>query len=116
MSELKNGIEQHQLTAEDRRKGGLQSAENKRKKKNLREALEMLFEKEIKTNNGETISGIEALATTMFKKAVQDGDVQAAVFCRDSSGQKPIERVMVAEVEQSVIDEIEEMMNEESER
>ena len=41
------------------------------------------------------------------------GDVKAFEVLRDTAGEKPVEKVMVAEVEQSVIDDVERMVNDE---
>lgn len=87
-------------------KGGIASGESRRKKRDLRLALEMLLERDYKDKSGKTISGTEAVATKLFEK-VMKGDVRAFETLRDTVGQKPIEKVMIAEVDQEVIDEVE---------
>jgi hypothetical protein len=87
-------------------KGGKASVEARRKKKDLRLAIEILLETDIKGKNGEIKSGAEAIAIAQFQKALK-GDTRAFEVLRDTAGQKPIEKVMVADVEQSVIDEVE---------
>lgn len=57
------------------------------------------------------MSGAEAIATKQMEKALR-GDTKAFEVVRDSSGQKPIEKIMVAEVEQEVIDEVEALIKE----
>lgn len=96
----------HKLTVEEASKGGKKSAEARRAKKDLRLALEMLLEKDFKDKNGNTISGTEAVTAKLFEKAMK-GDVKAFETLRDTVGQKPVEKVMVAEVEQDIIDEVE---------
>jgi len=97
-------------TTEEQRKiarqGGKASAEARRKKRDLRLALELLLEKEMKSANGETVTGTEALTARLFKEAMS-GNVRAFEVVRDTVGQKPVEKVMVAEVDQTVIDEVE---------
>jgi len=88
------------------KKGGLASAEARRKKRDLRLAIETLLEKDYTSKNGETVSGAEAIAIKQFEKAMK-GDTRAFEVLRDTAGQKPVEKVMVADVEQSVIDEVE---------
>ena len=88
------------------KKGGLASAEARRKKRDLRLAIEILLEKDYTSKNGEIVSGAEAIAIKQFEKAMK-GDTRAFEVLRDTAGQKPIEKVMVADVEQSVIDEVE---------
>ena len=92
-------------------KGGKASAESKRRKKELKECLEILLENVIVAKNGEEKTGAEALSAQLFKKAMS-GDVRAFEVLRDTVGQKPIERVQIAEVEQSTIDEVEKLFNE----
>ena len=91
-------------------KGGKASGEARRKKKLLRECLEILLEKEITDKKGETMSGAEALSTKLFAEAMK-GNVKAFEVLRDTAGQKPVEKVIVSEVDADVIDEIERMIN-----
>jgi hypothetical protein len=110
MANAKNLIPNSKRTPSERRenarKGGLASAEARRKKRDLRLAIETLLEKDYTSKNGETVSGAEAIAIKQFEKAMK-GDTRAFEVLRDTAGQKPIEKVMVADVEQSVIDEVE---------
>lgn len=94
------------------RKGGIASGESKRRKKELRECIEMLLEREIKANNGEVLTGAEAIALKQFEKALK-GDTRAFEVVRDTAGQKPIERVQMTEVDQATIDEVEKIFNDE---
>lgn len=87
-------------------KGGKASGEARRKKKLLKECFEILMEKDYVDRQGKKSSGAEALASTVFKKAM-NGDLKAFELVRDTSGQKPIDKVMVADVDQDVIDEVE---------
>lgn len=98
----------HTLTVSELRKGGKNSAKARKDKKMLKDCLEILMEK--KTNiDGVNMTGFEALALSAFEKALS-GDVKAMTFVRDTLGQKPIEKVMIADVEPSVIDEVESMV------
>ena len=91
---------------ENGKKGGIASGEARRRKKLLRECLEELLEKEITDKSGKTMTGAEAMAVKIFQHALQ-GNLKAFEVVRDTAGQKPVEKVMVAEVEQTVIDEVE---------
>ena len=97
-------------------KGGINSVKSRRRKKLLRECLEELLdiEQEVKIN-GVTLkkTNAELLSVTLMKKALK-GDVKAFEVLRDTAGEKPIDKVMVADVDQSVIDEVEEMVKDES--
>lgn len=92
---------------ENSRKGGIASGEARRRKRDLRRALEALLDKNMGRNkDGEEVSGAEALALKQFEKALK-GDTRAFEVIRDTAGQKPIEKVMIAEVDQDIIDEVE---------
>jgi hypothetical protein len=91
-------------------KGGIASGEARRNKKLLRDCLEILLEKEMKGKNGETMTGAEALATKLFAEAMK-GNVKAFEVLRDTAGQKPVEKIVVSEIDSDVIDEVERMVN-----
>ena len=99
-------------------KGGKASAEARRKKRDLRLALEVLLESNIKKKNlsgkEQDMSVADAISLEQVKKAL-DGDSKAFEIVRDSSGQKPVEKIQVAEVDADVISEVERMVMDESE-
>ena len=103
---LVRGDEAHTLTAEEASRGGKRSAEVRREKRDLRKALEILMEQDITDKKGNTKTGTEAMALAVFQKALK-GDTKAWEIVRDTVGQKPIEKVQVAEVDQATIDEVE---------
>ena len=103
---LVKGDEAHKFTPEEHSKGGKASAEARRKKRDLREALEMLLEKDFKDKNGNVLSGTEVITAKLFEKASK-GDVRAFETIRSTVGQDPVQKVMIAEVDQAVIDEVE---------
>ena len=100
----------HKLTESDARKGGINSGKTRREKANLRKCLEALLEGNVTDTNGTVRTGAEAITLKLFAEAGK-GDVRAFEVIRDTIGQKPVDKVMVAEVEQSVIDEVEQMVN-----
>lgn len=97
---------EYKLSQEEAKKGGIASGKARREKADLRKACEMLLEMDIKGKDGTIKSGAEAIALAQLQKALK-GDAKAFEMLRDTSGQKPVDKVMVAEVEQSVIDEVE---------
>ena len=99
----------HKLSVEEQSRGGKNSVIARRAKKDLKQALEILLEKEYTDRNGNTLSGTEAIATKLFEQAMK-GNIKAFEMVRDTTGQKPIEKVMLTEVEQDVIDEVEAMV------
>ena len=57
------------------------------------------------------MTGAEAAASRLIQRFMRDGDLKAFELLRDTAGQKPVERIMVADVEPSVIAEVEAMVN-----
>lgn len=100
------GGEAHKLTVQEQSAGGKASVEARRKKRDLRAALEVLLEREVSDGSGGTITGAQALTARLYKEALK-GNVKAFEVLRDTVGQKPVEKVVVADVDQSVIDEVE---------
>ena len=95
---------------ENGKKGGIASGEARRAKKSLREALQILMDADLTGTDGKTMTGTEAMAARAFQAALK-GDWKAWELVRDTAGQKPGERVMVADVGPSVIAEVEAMVN-----
>lgn len=93
------------------RQGGIASGEARRRKRDLKAALEALLEKDypVKDKQGNiigTASGTESVAAQLFQRALK-GNTKAFEILRDTIGQKPVEKVMIAEVDQSIIEEVE---------
>ena len=94
---------------ENGKKGGKASGISRRKSKSIRDALKALLTGKVE-HNGEEMLGNDALALSMFDKALK-GDVQAFKEIRDTVGEKPIERV-----EANVKNESQELLKEYLER
>lgn len=103
---LVKGNEIHKFTPEEASKGGKKSAEARRKKRDLRIALEMLLEKDFKDKKGTTATGAEAICAKLFEQAMK-GNIRAFETIRSTVGQDPIQKVQVTDVEQNIIDEVE---------
>lgn len=110
---LVKGDEAHKFTPEEASKGGKASAEARRKKRDLRNAIEILLETDIKGKNGEVKSGAEAIAIAQFQKALK-GDTRAFEVIRDTAGQQVVQKVAVSEVSEDIINEVESLVNEEN--
>lgn len=97
------------------------SAESKKrnnaKRKAFKEILEEEFAKQV-TINGDSkkkITRKEATALRLMQILMDSGTsekdfLRAMEFARDTIGEKPVDKVLVADVEQSVIDEVEEIV------
>lgn len=90
-------------------KGGRKSGEVRRQKKLLKDCLDELLQREWENRQGEKMSGSEAISVAVFKKALA-GDIKAYEVVRDTSGQKPVDKIMLAEVDQTTINEVESMV------
>ena len=94
---------------ENGRKGGIASGVARRRKKDLREACLAILETEITTKSGDKMTGSEAMVAKLFQQAI-NGNIKAFEVLRDTAGQKPVDKVVVADVDQSVINEVENMV------
>ena len=94
------------LTPETAKIANLKSQESKRRKKLLKECLEILMERDITGSDGNTVSGAEAISVKLFQQAMK-GNIKAFEMIRDTVGQKPIDKIMVADVDPEVIAEVE---------
>jgi hypothetical protein len=97
---------EYKLSQEEAKKGGINSGIARREKRDLRKCLEMLLERDIPTKNGEIMSGAEAITAKLFEQALK-GNVKAFETLRSTVGQDPVQKIMVAEVDQGVINEVE---------
>lgn len=92
---------------ENGRKGGIASGVAKREKADLRKVIQTWLESQATTDkNGNPLSGAELMAAIAVKE-MSKGSARHWELLRDTAGFKPVEKVMVAEVDQSVIDEVE---------
>lgn len=82
------------------RKGGLASGEARRKRKTLKEELLLML------SEGDTQ---QSVTLALIEKAMS-GDTKAFEVIRDTIGEKPVDKVMIADVEPSVIAEVEAMV------
>ena len=102
----------YKLSKEEMAKGGRNSHKKMRERKLLRECLPELLQIEYDKKQGKKL-GSEMLAAMLMKKAM-NGDVKAFEVLRDTAGEKPVDKVMVADVEKTIIDEVEKMVKDES--
>ena len=86
------------------RKGGVASGEARRKKKAMKDAINMLLSLPLKDEKAkayleylgfekEDMDNQLGLVISMYKEAVAKGNVQAANWIRDTAGDKPVENV-----------------------
>lgn len=95
---------------EQGRKGGIASGKARREKADLRRMLQVWLESEAtKDNMGNPLTGAELMTKVAVREMVK-GNPKYWELIRDTAGFKPIDKIQVAEIDQSVIDEVEAMV------
>ena len=88
------------------------SAEARREKADLRRQLQIWMESDVGTGkDGEAISGSQMMVRVAVKE-IAKGNPKFWELVRDTAGFKPVDKVMVAEVDPGVIDEVEKLVEE----
>ena len=97
---------------ENGRKGGIASGKKRREMKTMKAMLDYLLEKKISSKDGKKATTLEAMMASMIKQSIS-GNVRACEFIRDTTGQKPTEKVEATNATITVTDEktIESVMN-----
>ncbi len=99
--------------AKNGKKGGKASGEARRAKKDLREALQALLDAPIiDKKTGMKMTGTEAVAAKLFQRFLRDGDLKAFELIRDTSGQKPVEKIVQVDIDPDIIAEVERLVTE----
>lgn len=111
MANLAN-LKPARTTSEARKRGangGRKSGKARREKRLLRECLEILLDNIMEGENGEKMTGAEAVSAAIFARALT-GDIRAAEFIRDTCGQKCAEQIEFNTVDPKIVDEVEKMV------
>lgn len=97
----------HPLTVDEASKGGKRSGEVRREKADLRRVIQTWMESQATTDkNGNPMTGAELMAMVAVKE-MSKGSARHWELLRDTAGFKPVDKVMIADVDQAVIDEVE---------
>lgn len=97
---------------ENGRKGGLRSVQVRREKADLRKLCKQWLEDDVSVDKkGDPITGGQAWLNWVLKQA-KEGNMKALEMLRDTAGFKPVDKVMVAEIDPEVIDEVEKLVEE----
>ena len=95
-----------QAADERPREAGKKSGESRREKGDLRNLCKIWMETEVATDkDGKPITGGQMMVRVAVKELAK-GNPRFWELMRDTAGYKPVDKVMVSEVEQSVIDEV----------
>lgn len=92
------------------RKGGIASGKAKREKADFRKKCQIWMETEVaKDKNGNPLTGAD-LMVAVAGKEIKNGSAKFWELMRDTAGFKPVDKVVMAEVDQDIIDEVEAMV------
>lgn len=95
------------MTPEEHRelskKGAIASAESKRTRKTMKEMLDILLSKNIKTAGGENTNALEVMMTKLVQEAM-NGSIKAITIIRDTIGEKPVDVVQFSPTEDNIKD------------
>ena len=94
------------------REAGRKSGEARREKGDLRKLCQLWMEEEVATGkDGEKITGGQMMVRVAVKE-VAKGNSKFWELLRDTAGYKPVDKVMMAEVDPNVISEVEQIVKE----
>ena len=101
---------EYKLSQEEAKRGGIASGKARREKADLRRMLQAWLESEAtKDNMGNPLTGAELMTKVAVREMVK-GNPKYWELIRDTAGFKPVDKIQVAEIDQSVIDEVEAMV------
>lgn len=101
---------EYKLSQEEAKKGGIASGKARREKADLKKQLQLFLEMDATTDkHGEPLTGAELMVKVAVKEMTK-GNPKYWELIRDTAGFKPVDKLVVAEVDQNVIDEIESMV------
>ena len=96
--------------AENGRKGGIASGKARRERADLRRQLQIFLEADdYSDKHGNKMTGAELMVKVAVKE-MSKGNPKFWELIRDTAGFKPIDKIQVSEIDQSVIDEVEAMV------
>lgn len=102
-----SGLRPYRFTDEDREKAKKALHEKVTKRKTFREVFDALLSQEYTTKDGDRVTGVEMAAMKVMEQIMVNGNMEAFKIARDTVGEKPVEKVMVADVDPDVISEVE---------
>lgn len=92
------------------RKGGIASGKARRERADLRRQLQIFLEADdYSDKHGNKMTGAELMVKVAVKE-MSKGNPKFWELIRDTAGFKPIDKIQVSEIDQSVIDEVEAMV------
>lgn len=98
-----------QITSENAREMQKKSHQAITEKRSIARAFKERLTTEFTDSDGNKMTGAEIIAMSIFKGA-NDGNARMVEIALGLIGEKPAEKIVLAEVEQSVIDDVERMV------
>lgn len=113
-----DNIKEHgfdKLTAEERRKlaqkAGKISGEKRKEKADLKRQMQTWLEADVsKDANGNVMTGAEYMVQIAVRE-MRKGNPKFWELIRDTAGQKPIERIQIAEIDAEIMEEVDNLVN-----
>lgn len=103
---------EYKLSQEEAKKGGIASGKARREKADLRRQIQIFLESEVGTDkHGKPMTGAQTM-TAIAVREMMKGNPKFWELLRDTAGFKPVDKVMIADVDQAVIDDIERIVEE----
>ena len=98
----------HKLTVEEQSKGGKASGKARAEKADFKRKCQIWMDETVVAHDehGKPLTGADYMIA-VAAKGIAAGSPEFWKIMRDTAGYKPVDKVMVAEVEQDVIDEVE---------
>lgn len=115
MANEQNLIPNSQRTPEElremTRKGGIASGKARREKADFKRKCQIWMDETVvgRDENEKPLTGSE-LMIAVAARGISEGNTAFWQLMRDTAGYKPVDKVVVAEVEQETIDEVEKMV------
>lgn len=92
------------------KQGGIASGKARREKADFKRQCQIWMETAVaRDQKGKAMTGAD-LMIAVAGKQIKNGSAKFWELMRDTAGYKPIDKVMVAEVDQDIIDEVESMV------
>lgn len=103
---------EYKLSQEEAKKGGINSGKARREKADLRRQAQLWLETEVTTDkHGQPLTGAQLMMAVAAKELAK-GNAKFWELMRDTAGFKPVDKVMVSDVDPAVIEDVERIVDE----
>lgn len=110
---IKNKGFDHRSTEEQReiaRKGGIKSGEARREKADLKRQMQIWLDAEVTRDaKGNPMTGAEYMVQIAVRE-MRKGNPKFWELIRDTAGQKPIDKIQIAEIDADIMEEVDRLV------